>query len=123
MSALGAPDGTGPGGIFILDHYDFNVLGRWEVDRGPQEVAYDFSWHLGQDVLIRSEWGTPRMIEGGLQPETLLGGKYGHQVHFWNLRKRKHSKVLDLGSEQQMVLELRPSHDPTKTFGFVGVVV
>ena len=35
VSALGAPDGGGPGGIFILDHLDFNVLGRWEVDRGP----------------------------------------------------------------------------------------
>jgi methanethiol oxidase len=35
ISALGAPDGGGPGGIFLLDHYDFNVLGRWEVDRGP----------------------------------------------------------------------------------------
>jgi selenium-binding protein 1 len=32
-------------------------------------------------------------------------------------------QVLDLGAEQQMVLELRPSHDPTKTYGFVGVVV
>jgi selenium-binding protein 1 len=31
--------------------------------------------------------------------------------------------VLDLGAEQQMVLELRPSHDPNKTYGFVGVVV
>jgi hypothetical protein len=34
VSALGAPDGGGPGGIFLLDHYVFNVLGRWEVDRG-----------------------------------------------------------------------------------------
>src|ERR1700736_1891637 len=40
VSALGAPDGTAPGGIFILDHFDFNVLGRWEVDRGPPELAY-----------------------------------------------------------------------------------
>ncbi len=39
--------GGGPGGIFILDHLDFNVMGRWEVDRGPQELAYDFWWHLG----------------------------------------------------------------------------
>jgi selenium-binding protein 1 len=29
---------------------------------------------------------------------------------------------LDLGAEQQMVLELRPAHDPTKAYGFVGVV-
>ncbi|HSZ76820.1 MAG TPA: selenium-binding protein SBP56-related protein, partial [Chthoniobacterales bacterium] len=41
VSALGAPNGGGPGGIFILDHLDFNVMGRWEVDRGPQELAYD----------------------------------------------------------------------------------
>ena len=29
---------------------------------------------------------------------------------------------LDLGKENQMVLELRPAHDPAKTYGFVGVV-
>jgi selenium-binding protein 1 len=31
-------------------------------------------------------------------------------------------KTLDLGAEQQMVLELRPAHDPGKAYGFVGVV-
>jgi selenium-binding protein 1 len=30
---------------------------------------------------------------------------------------------LDLGEKLQMVLELRPAHDPTKAYGFVGVVV
>jgi selenium-binding protein 1 len=29
---------------------------------------------------------------------------------------------LELGAEYQMVLELRPAHDPNKTYGFVGVV-
>jgi methanethiol oxidase len=123
VSALGAPDGDGPGGIFLIDHYDFNVLGRWEVDRGPQELAYDFWWHLGYDTLISSEWGTPNKIEQGLQPDHLLNSGYGHQMHVWNLRKRKHEQVIDLGKEYQMVLELRPSHDPNRTFGFVGVVV
>ncbi|HEY2105493.1 MAG TPA: selenium-binding protein SBP56-related protein, partial [Candidatus Binataceae bacterium] len=37
--------------------------------------------------------------------------------------KRRHLQTLDLGADQQMVLELRPSHDPTKTYGFAGVVV
>jgi 56kDa selenium binding protein (SBP56) len=123
LSALGAPDGGGPGGIFLMDHFDFNVLGRWEVDRGPQELAYDFWWHLGHDTLITSEWGTPNKIENGLDPEHLLSSGYGHQLHVWNLRKRKHEQTIDLGKEHQMVLELRPSHDPTRTFGFVGVVV
>ena len=52
----------------------------------------------------------------------LLAGKYGHRLHVWDLRSRRHRQVLDLGAEQQMVLELRPAHDPAEAYGFVGVV-
>ena len=123
LSALGSPSGDGPGGIFALDHYNFEPLGRWEVDRGPQYFGYDFAWHLGYDIAVTSEWGTPNMIENGVNPELLLGGKYGHSLHIWDLRKRRHLQSLDLGAEQQMVLELRAAHDPTKAYGFVGVVI
>jgi methanethiol oxidase len=122
-SALGAPDGDGPGGIFVLDHETFEVKGAWEADRGPQYLAYDFWWHLTHDTMLTSEWGTPNMVEGGLDPELLLAGKYGHQLHVWDLRSRRHVQALDLGPEQQMVLELRPSHDPNQAYGFAGVVV
>ncbi|MEV0347304.1 selenium-binding protein SBP56-related protein [Nonomuraea sp. NPDC050680] len=123
LSALGGADGNdGPGGIALLDHTTFEVLERWEVDRGPQYLAYDFWWHINHDVLITSEWGTPSMIENGVVAELLLGHKYGHKLHFWDLRKRKHVQEVDLGEEHQMVLELRPAHDPTRTYGFAGVV-
>jgi selenium-binding protein 1 len=122
LSALGSPSGDGPGGIFALDHYNFEPLGRWEVERGPQYFGYDFAWHLGYDLAVTSEWGTPNMVEDGVNPELLLGGKYGHGLHIWDLRKRRHLQALDLGAEQQMVLELRAAHDPTKAYGFVGVV-
>jgi selenium-binding protein 1 len=122
VSALGAPDGNGPGGIFQMDHKTFEVTGGWEKGHGPQELSYDFWWHLGHDVMITSEWGTPNMVENGVNPELLLGGKYGHQLHIWDLRKRTHLQALDLGAEHQMVLELRPSHNPNNTYGFVGVV-
>ncbi len=123
VSALGNPAGDAPGGIFLMDHETFDVRGRWEVDRGPQEMAYDFWWHLGHDTVVTSEWGTPNMIENGIVPELLLGNKYGHKIHFWDLHKRKHTQEIDLGSEHQMALELRPAHDPTKAHGFMGVVV
>jgi selenium-binding protein 1 len=123
LNALGSSDGGGPGGIFMLDPETFEVRGKWEIDRGPQYLAYDFWWHLGHDTMITSEWGTPSMFENGLVPDLLLGGKYGHAVHVWDLHRRRHQQVLDLGSEHQMVLELRPAHDPTKTHGFTGVVV
>jgi methanethiol oxidase len=123
MNALGAPDGDGPGGIFMLDHETFEVKGRWEKERGPQELAYDFWWHLGHEVMITSEWGTPNMVKDGVNPELLLGGKYGNALHVWDLQSRTHKQKLELGAEQQMVLELRPAHDPRKTYGFVGVVM
>lgn len=123
ISALGSPSGEGPGGIFALDHYTFEPLGQWEVNRGPQQFAYDFAWHLGHDTAITSEWGTPNMVENGVIPEALLQGKYGHSIHVWDRPRRRHSQVLDVGADQQMVLELRPAHDPTKAYGFVGVVV
>jgi methanethiol oxidase len=122
VSALGAPDGNGPGGIFVIDHDTFTVKGRWELDRGPQQLAYDFWWHLGYDTAITSEWGTPNMVENGVNPEILLAGGYGHKLHIWDLPKRRHRQEIDLGAEYQMVLELRPAHDPTKAYGFVGVV-
>jgi len=123
INAIGSNTGSGPGGIFVMDPETFEITGRWEDDRGPQYLAYDFWWHLGHDTMITSEWGTPEMVESGINPELLLAGKYGHALHVWDLRRRRHKQVLDLGAEQQMVLELRPSHDPNKTYGFVGVVV
>jgi methanethiol oxidase len=123
VSALGNPDGDGPGGVFVMDHDSFEPLGRWEVERGPQRLAYDFWWNLGHDVMLTSEWGTPNMVEGGLDPEILMGSGYGRRLHVWDLRKRRHVQALDVGEQQQMVLEIRPAHDPSRTYGFVGVVV
>ena len=123
VSALGNAEGKAPGGVFLIDHASFDVLGRWEMDRGPQELAYDFWWHLGHDTMVTSEWGTPDTFENGLVPEILLGGKYGRHLHFWDLHKRKHLQAIDLGPEHQLVFELRPAHDPTKAYGFVGVVI
>jgi selenium-binding protein 1 len=53
----------------------------------------------------------------------LLGRKFGHHVNFWSMSERKLTQRVDLGDQHQMVLELRPAHDPSKAFGFVGVVI
>ncbi len=107
----------------MLDHDTFDVLGRWEIDRGEQYLHYDFWWHLGYDTMVSSEWGTPNMVGSGVQPDLLLDGQYGHRLHFWDLRGRRHVQTLDLGKEHQITLELRPAHDPTKAYGFVNSVI
>ena len=100
------------------------MKGQWEQERGPQHLAYDFCWHLGHDTMITSEWGTPNMVKDGVNPELLLAGKYGHALHVWDLQHAGGtSQTIDLGAEQQMVLELRPAHDPREAYGFAGVVI
>jgi len=124
MSALGsANDGDGPGGVALLDHDSFDVVSAWEADRGEQSLAYDVWWHLNYDTVITSEWGTPAMIENGLNPDDLLGRKFGHHLNFWSMSERRLTQRIDLGDAHQMVLELRPAHDPSKTYGFAGVVI
>ncbi|WP_059415156.1 selenium-binding protein SBP56-related protein [Cupriavidus basilensis] len=123
ITALGNGAGKGPGGIMLLDQESFEPLGQWEVERGPQQFAYDGWWHLGYDTLVTSEWGTPDMFEDGLVPEILLGSRYGRRLHFWDLNKRRHLQEIDFGEEHQLVFELRPAHDPTRAYGFVNCVI
>jgi selenium-binding protein 1 len=123
VTALANAEGEAPGGVMLIDHETFDVRGRWEIERGPQELAYDAWWHLGFDTLVSSEWGLPATFENGLVPEVLLGGQYGHRLHFWDLNTRKHQQTLDFGAEHQLVFELRPAHDPTKAYGFVNSVI
>jgi selenium-binding protein 1 len=120
----GGKDGTdGPPGIFIMDCETFDILGRWEIDRGPQKLHYDFWWNLPRDYMVTSEWGLPPQYENGIVPEDLLANKYGHHIHFWDLRARRNVQTIDLGANHQMLLEVRPAHDPVREYGFGGVVV
>ncbi len=124
LSNLGGADGReGPGGVALLDHATFSVVGAWERDRGDQSLAYDVWWHLRHDTAVTSEWGTPAMIENGLDPEDLLGRRFGHHLDFWAMSEGRLVQRIDLGDEHQMVLELRPAHDPRATWGFAGVVI
>ncbi|HYA19137.1 MAG TPA: selenium-binding protein SBP56-related protein, partial [Burkholderiales bacterium] len=126
ISTLGAagPDGTqGVPGVFLMDCESFEILGRWELDRGPQRLSYDFWWNIPHDYMVSSEWALPPQFENGLVAEDLINNRYGHHLHFWDLRGRRHIQSIDLGANHQMALEVRPAHEPTKDYGFLGVVV
>ena len=126
ISTLGGKGPKGdesPAGIFLLDCDTFEIRGQWEIERGDQFAHYDFWWNMPHDYLISSEWGLPPLFEDGLVPEALLANRYGHKIHFWDLRGRRHIQSIDLGANHQMALEIRPAHEPTKDYGFLGVVV
>jgi selenium-binding protein 1 len=73
--------------------------------------------------MVTSEWALPPQFENGIVPEQLLSNKYGHRIHFWDLRARRNVQTIDLGANHQMALEVRPAHDPVHEYGFLGVVV
>ena len=115
INALGDAEGNGPGGIFVLDPETFEIKGRWEHDRGPQYLAYDFWWHLGHDTMITSEWGTPNMVEDGVEPGAAARrASTATRCTSGICNSAAHLQKLELGAEQQMVLELRPAHDPDR---------
>jgi selenium-binding protein 1 len=119
----GANGNDGPGGVALLDHDSFDLIGAWELDRGDQYFAYDGWWHLDHDTMITSEWATPSMFEHGLNPDDLLGRRFGHHLNFWSMSQRKLVQRVDLGDAHQLVFEVRPAHDPAKPWGVVGVVI
>ncbi|CAM2197446.1 methanethiol oxidase [Paraburkholderia kururiensis] len=62
-------------------------------------------------------------VENGLVPEVLLGGQYGHRLHFWDMHTQQHKPVLDFGAQNQLVFELRSAHNPTRPYGFVNSAI
>jgi selenium-binding protein 1 len=121
VSALAGAAGGVPGGVLVLDHDTYEPIGRWERDRGPQQLAYDMWWNLAQGTMLTTEWGTPAMIEGGLRPDLLRGRRYGSRLNVWDMKRRRHVQAVDLGPDAQMVLGVMPAHDPTRPYGFFAV--
>ena len=60
---------------------------------------------------------------GRREPELLLGGQYGHQLHVWDLRAAATCRRSTWAPSSRWCSSCGPAHDPNKAYGFVGVVV
>jgi selenium-binding protein 1 len=73
VSALGGggKDGAdGPPGVFIMDCETFEILGRWEIDRGPQKLHYDFCGTCRATTWCRANGDCRRNSRTGSSPKT-----------------------------------------------------
>ena len=108
----------------MLDHETFEVKGRWEQDRGPQYLAYDFSWHLGQDTMITSEWGTPNMVKDGVNPELLLARQVRPQApRLGPAEAHATSRSSTSAPSSRWCSSCGPRTTRRRAYGFVGVVI
>jgi methanethiol oxidase len=123
ISMLGDADGKGAGGFAVLDAKTFEVKGRWENGGEVPQFNYDFWYQPRKNVLVSSEFGEPNAYEGGFDPAHVEAGRYGRQIHFWNLETREREQTIDLGEKGLVPLEIRWLHDPAAEEGFVGAAL
>ncbi|XP_062512105.1 methanethiol oxidase-like [Corticium candelabrum] len=123
VSAMGDPEGNGKGGFILLDGADFSVTGNWESDGESTPFGYDFWYQPRHNVMISSEWGSPKAFLSGFNPQHVADGLYGKSLHVWNWKERKVIQTIDLGPEGLIPLELRFLHDPNAVEGFVGAAL
>ena len=120
----GGKDGTeGPPGVFIMDCETFDILGRWEIDRGPQKLHYDFWWNLPRDYMVTSEWGLPPQFENGIVPEDLLVQQVWSSRPFLGFESEAQRPDHRSWRQSPDGPRSRPAHDPVREYGFLGVVV
>ncbi|MBV9279987.1 MAG: selenium-binding protein [Chloroflexi bacterium] len=123
ISALGDREGNLPGGFIVLDATTFEVLGRWEEDKGDQQMMYDFWYQPRKNFMLSSEWAAPNTFEPGFDLADVSAGKYGHRLHVWDLERRTHQQTIDLADQGLVPLEVRWLHDPEAEEGFVAATL
>ncbi len=123
MSMLGDAHGNAAGGFAVLDAKTFEVKGRWENGGERPPFNYDFWYQPRQNTLVSSEFAEPNAYEPGFDLADVQAGRYGRQLHFWNLEERTLEQTIDLGEQGLVPLELRFLHDPDAVQGFVGAAL
>ncbi|XP_014670838.1 PREDICTED: selenium-binding protein 1-like isoform X2 [Priapulus caudatus] len=118
ISTLGDSKENGKGGFVLLDGKTFTVKGKWQKDDVP--FGYDFWYQPRHNIMVSSEWGSPRAFKSGFNPEHLKNGLYGTHLNFWNWNEKTLIKRIDMGSDGIMPLEVRFLHDPDVPIGYVG---
>jgi selenium-binding protein 1 len=71
----------------------------------------------------RANGGCRRSSRTASWPKTCWPTSTATRCTSGDLRERRHLQTIDLGANHQMALEIRPAHDPTREYGFLGVVV
>uniref|UniRef100_A0A8C8B3E4 Methanethiol oxidase n=1 Tax=Otus sunia TaxID=257818 RepID=A0A8C8B3E4_9STRI len=122
ISALGDPAGNGKGGFILLDGETFEIKGNWEKGDKVPPMGYDFWYQPRHNVLISTEWGIPKCLGYGFDPNDLKKGRYGRRLNVWDWTTRTYVQAIDVG-EDAAPLEIRFLHNPAAAEGYVGCTI
>ncbi|XP_035202382.1 uncharacterized protein LOC118178185 isoform X4 [Oxyura jamaicensis] len=122
ISTLGDPAGNGKGGFILLDGETFEIKGNWEKGDKSPPMGYDFWYQPRHNVLISTEWGVPKCLGYGFDPNDLKKGCYGRRLNVWDWTTHTYVQAIDVG-EDAAPLEIRFLHNPDAAEGFVGCTI
>lgn len=122
ISMLGDAKGEAPGGFLHLNE-NFEIVGRWENDITGMNFNYDFWYQPRHNTMVSTEWAAPNTFLPGFDLDDVSAGKYGHSIHFWNFNEKSIAKVVDLGEEGMIPLEVRFHHNPDSVHGYVAAAL
>uniref|UniRef100_A0A8B9DG77 Methanethiol oxidase n=1 Tax=Anser cygnoides TaxID=8845 RepID=A0A8B9DG77_ANSCY len=122
ISTLGDPAGNGKGGFILLDGETFEIKGNWEKGDKSPPMGYDFWYQPRHNVLISTEWGVPKCLGYGFDPNDLKKGRYGCRLNVWDWTTHTYVQAIDVG-EDAAPLEIRFLHNPDAAEGFVGCTI
>ncbi|KAL7636764.1 UNVERIFIED_CONTAM: hypothetical protein RMT77_012518 [Armadillidium vulgare] len=118
ISTMGDASENAKGSFITFDSFTFEKQGPWtDMD---SDFGYDYWYQPTHDVLISSEWGSPKAFSKGFNPQDVANGLYGTHLNVYSWRDRTHKQKIELGPEGVMPLEIRFLHDPLATEGYVG---
>lgn len=69
----------------MLDGETFEVIGNWEQPGEAAPFGYDFWYQPRHNVMISTEWGTPKALGNGFNPADV---KAGMRVFMRKLKSR-----------------------------------
>ncbi|XP_074599935.1 methanethiol oxidase [Brevipalpus obovatus] len=119
ISCMGDENGDGQGSLIVLDGEDFSIKSFWTQDK--VKFGYDFWYQPRFNVLITSEWGSPKAWKKGFHLADVNEREYGHHIHIYDWTTKRLKQSIDLGEKDGcMPLEVRFMHNPDKAHGFVG---
>ncbi|KAM6365383.1 methanethiol oxidase isoform 1-T1 [Pluvialis apricaria] len=122
ISTLGDPAGSGKGGFILLDGETFEIKGNWEKGDKIPPMGYDFWYQPRHNVLISTEWGIPKCLGYGFDPNDLKKGRYGRRLNVWDWTTHAYVQAIDVG-EDAAPLEIRFLHNPDAAEGYVGCTI
>lgn len=58
-----------------MDSNTFEIIGNWEAPGNNPKFGYDFWYQPRHNVMISTEWGTPKKLIPGFDPKDVAEGK------------------------------------------------